>query len=174
MSVGLKTRFTGMYAWTQTNPPTDVTPVAIKDVTFNLVRFLHWRLMYQFLSSWLQLGDVYIYTHALTHRHTLSLEHRLLCAPGAVALEGYSKGSILKGCCHGDNYGAHLPWASKLYTTFLPAEHGLSHTQCTPHLCTNTRTIFSSFLPFMVNPAESQYLTWTERDSKQKNGAISS
>lgn len=85
-----------------------------------------------------------IYTHALTHRHTLSLEHRLLCAPGAVALEGYSKGSILKGCCHGDNYGAHLPWASKLYTTFLPAEHGLSHTVYPPPMHKHTR----SFLLF--------------------------
>lgn len=80
MSVGLKTRFTGMYAWTQTNPPTDVTPVAIKDATFNLVRFLHWRLMYQFLSSWLQLGDVYIYTRTYTQTHTLTRTQTALCS----------------------------------------------------------------------------------------------
>lgn len=34
---------------------TDATPVAGKDVRLNLVRFIHWRLMYQFLSSSTQL-----------------------------------------------------------------------------------------------------------------------
>lgn len=168
MSIWSEAFFTGMYTWAQTHINTrgDATSVAAKDVRLNLVRSLHWRLMYQFLNSLPQLTPVY------THTCALMQAHRLLCAPGAVPLEGYSKGSILKACCHSDHYGAHPPWASKLYTTSL-AEHTYIHINNLTIPPTYLQThIDILFLPFMLKLGPGQCLTWTKCHEKQENRSI--
>lgn len=128
---------TGVNTHTHRHAHPSAALVAVKPVTYDLIRFLHRCLMYQFLSSSPLTNTWVAYKHTRARTHTHAQRGR---KTGSVLLEpwhsrGTRKGSILKACCYSDHYGAHHPRASRLYATSLSKEctHPCAHTDAHTH-----------------------------------------
>lgn len=173
----------------------EATSVAANAVRLNLVRFLHWRLMYQFLNTLPQLTPEHTYAHMHTHIH----KHAHTYTP----VQRYTGCSVLREMWHSRGTRRVPSWKTVAIVTIierisrglasftqlhsLPTEntlvyththiHTLKHTSAQIHpphtyLQLYTHTKFLLFLPFMVKPAASQCLTLTECDRKQADRAI--